>query len=104
MSDPFYWSKPWRQLRDATLRAHPHCQVPGCPNRSDHVDHVESRRLAPARELDPTNVTAVCKPHHSSKTAQEDGGFGNPRRKAVLRVKGCDANGVPLDPAHRWRS
>lgn len=103
-SDPFYRSQPWRRLRAITLRDFPACQVPGCPQPSSHVDHVQTRRQSPHRELDPSNVQALCVSHHSSKTAQADGGFGNRRGVAVLRVKGCDANGVPLDPSHRWRS
>ena len=105
MTAPFYRSAEWRAFRARILRHRQGvCAVPGCPRRATHVDHLDPVRTAPSRALDPLNVQALCHAHHSAKTAGADGGFGNPRGGgAPLRVKGCDADGVPLDPRHPWR-
>jgi hypothetical protein len=55
------------------------------------VDHIDN---------DPTNNTrgnlqSLCKPCHSAKTMAELHG-------RAITVKGCDANGMPLDPHHPW--
>lgn len=92
--DPFYWSKPWRALRARTLANN---QVCACGGRTSRVDHIQTRRQAPSRELDPTNLIAMCEPCHNAKTARHDGGFGN-----QVRMRGCDASGRPLDPNHHW--
>lgn len=90
--DPFYWSKPWRALRARTLRDNPVCQSPACRLPSSHVDHIQTRRQAPKRELDPTNVMAFCASCHNAKTARHDGGYGNARKAPVER----DADGWPV--------
>ena len=93
----------WRRLRMVKLAHDPLCEV--CIRRGRHVpatevDHV----VAVARgggALDLENCRSVCKPCHSAKTAEVDGAFGNARRERQ-RVRGCDVNGIPLDPAHPW--
>lgn len=99
-ADPFYRTPAWQRARAHVLHRNPICQWPACRHPSSHVDHIQSRRDAPARELDESNLQALCRAHHSSKTAQADGGFGN--RKGVVVVRGCDAAGNPIDPNHRW--
>ena len=57
---------------------------------------------------DPSNLEMICVDCNRSKVAQES---ANARARAQgiepisrpARVKGCDASGVPLDPAHHWR-
>jgi 5-methylcytosine-specific restriction enzyme A len=74
----------WRKLRASWLREHPlcePCQKRGLVVPASHVDHVQSIREAPERRLDPTNLRSCCASCHMSKTASQDGGFGNPRRK-----------------------
>lgn len=103
-SDPFYTSTVWRELRASVLRQRPVCEVAGCGKRASHVDHRQTRRVRPDLALVVSNLSALCHGHHSSKTAQSDGGFGHKRGGvAKLRVVGCDADGNPLDPGHRWR-
>ena len=71
----FYASPPWRRLRALVLAQHPVCQA--CDRQpSKHVDHIQSRRSAPRRQLDPTNMRALCPGCHGHKTATVDGGFG----------------------------
>lgn len=99
----FYSTSAWRRFRAAILRARPICQVEGCGRTATHVDHVVAI-AAGGPLLDAAGVQALCAQHHSSKTAQADGGFGNPRRAVrPLRTPGCGPDGMPLDPRHRWR-
>lgn len=105
--DVFYSSRPWQRLRGMKLRATPVCEIPGCDRIAQHVDHRTSRRQAPDLELDPGNLVSLCKPHHSSKTARRDGGFGHKTKTggdeyAGIITRGCDATGQPLDPGHHW--
>ena len=94
----FYCSRVWLQFRALHLRAEPLCRrckevqhlVP-----ATHVDHVVALVQGGA-PLDEDNVQSLCQPCHAQKTRVEEQ-LGQPRR-----VKGCDANGVPLDPAHHW--
>ena len=102
-SDPFYWSVAWRQFRARILDQRPTCEVPGCTEKATQVDHVVTRAQDRSRELDPTNVQALCRRHHSSKTFQVDGAFGRRiKRPEDFRPRGCDANGIPMG-SHRWR-
>lgn len=71
-----YSTPAWRALRAAFLAVHPMCQHPGCNERSSHVDHKRSRRRGGSDAW--ANLQALCRSHHSEKTASQDGGFGNP--------------------------
>ena len=85
----------WATLRECVLREQPLCE---CCMRDDdrpvmatEVDHIDN---------DPSNNTrgnlqSLCKPCHSAKTMAEFHG-------RAITVKGCDANGMPLDPRHPW--
>ena len=87
--------KAWATLRECVLREQPLCE---CCMRDDdrpvmatEVDHIDN---------DPSNNTrgnlqSLCKPCHSAKTMAELHG-------RAIAVKGCDANGMPLDPRHPW--
>lgn len=70
----FYEAPPWRRLRAAHLAAFPQCVTCGAPARV--VDHIATRRAAPGRSLDPSNLRSMCSPCHSRATVQTDGGFG----------------------------
>jgi 5-methylcytosine-specific restriction enzyme A len=53
-----------------------HCQSRNRITVATDVDHIVQLRVAPERKYDETNLQALCKPCHSTKTASEDGGFG----------------------------
>ena len=74
-----YATAAWRKLRTLYLADHPHCAVPGCRRPATVVDHVIAHRGEQTLFFDPANLQALCKPHHDSKTAREDGGFGQTR-------------------------
>ena len=97
----FYGSTGWRRFRTQTLRQRPLCQVDGCGQASRHLDHRVPIRAGGA-PLDPAHVQALCPSCHSRKTALSDGGYGNRRGAMPLRAIGCDVNGLPRDPHHRW--
>lgn len=66
----------WRKLRAAYLRSHPGCEWPdGCDQAATDVDHIVSLQAGGRNEW--RNLQALCHSHHSTKTYQYDGGFGN---------------------------
>jgi 5-methylcytosine-specific restriction endonuclease McrA len=107
MIKTYYLSEHWQALRRAALaRDGGRCRWPGCNSHATHVDHIQPRPRGAAGpsgadRLD--NLQSLCRSHHSSKTAQSDGGFGHARGGAV-KVKGARADGSPLDPSHWWNS
>jgi 5-methylcytosine-specific restriction enzyme A len=108
-SDPFYSSRAWQRMRAVVLRdCDRRCAIKGCMQAAKHVDHRISRRERPDLALTASNLVPLCQAHHNAKTNRHDGGFGRPVRRdadpyAGLRVRGCDASGMPLDPDHPWR-
>lgn len=54
-----------------------HCLAEGVVHASEHVDHIEAVS-GPDDPLfwDPRNHQALCRRHHSLKTAKEDGRWG----------------------------
>jgi len=66
----FYQSARWRKTRLMVLRRDPVCQVLGCNQPSEVVDHI-----VPISEggdkLDPDNLQGLCKPCHDHKTLAE---------------------------------
>lgn len=60
------------------------------------IDHIIPVRQGGA-VWDDDNLQALCKPCHSVKTIV-DGSRGEQRA-----LKGCDVDGIPLDPKHPWR-
>lgn len=69
----------WKRTSAAYLATHPWCEHPACDQPSVHTDHVDG--LGPRGPLghDPQNLQALCKPHHSAKTARESPGGWNQR-------------------------
>lgn len=89
--DPFYTSAEWRRIRWKVLQRDRRCRWPGCQRIATHVDHVIPRRRGGSD--DPSNLMGLCGTcHNSHKQSLEKTG----------RVRGCDANGFPIDPRHPW--
>lgn len=98
--DVFYKSEKWKHLRAAALkRSNCKCEVPGCGNVGKVVDHVVARRAGGRDVLD--NLRVLCRDHDNQVKEDQD---GNRRSDGRLVVRGCDANGFPLDPNHEWNS
>jgi 5-methylcytosine-specific restriction endonuclease McrA len=97
--DRFYHTMEWQNLRAAALRRDGYrCTVKGCSARATHVDHVISRRDGGPDVL--SNLRSLCKQHDNQVMQGPDG-----KRRSGGRpfLKGCDADGMPLDPAHWWK-
>ena len=93
-----YTTAAWQRLRRAKLSDAPLCEA--CARRgrhmiAEHVDHVVS--IASGGHAFPPldGLMALCPSCHSIKTNAKDrkGGKG-------VAFKGCDVNGLPLDPDH----
>jgi len=69
----------WRRLRMWFLRQHPICEAPGCTTPANEVDHRIPHKGVWAMFVDPKNLQALCKHHHSQKTAKESS-FAGPAR------------------------
>jgi len=61
----------WSTLRQAFLIQNSWCQHPGCRQLATEVDHKTPIRIDPSRRLDWSNLQALCRRHHSQKTAAE---------------------------------
>jgi len=106
VANPYYKSPHWRALRsDALKRAGFKCEVRGCGSRERlTVDHIKER---PRDATGPTpmdvlgNLRVLCKAHDNQIMQGAD---GKRRSGGKLTVKGTDASGCPLDPAHPWNA
>lgn len=58
------------------------------------VDHVTPLALGGSDE--DSNTRNLCDPHHKQVTAEQFGHVATPH------LRGCDAAGRPIDPAHPW--
>ena len=77
-SPPLKRSVHWERLAKAYLASNPYCVRCALKGRTHavatEVDHIISVRLEPKRELDRSNLQAVCHRCHSVKTGLERGG------------------------------
>ena len=78
------YGRRWRKARVLFLQANPlcaHCTRQGRTGAATDVDHVIPHKGDERLFWDETNWQPLCKAHHSTKTAKEDGGFNNPMGK-----------------------
>ena len=93
----FYDKAVWHKARRIQLADEPLCRLCAASGRTvpaNDVDHIVPISLGGA-ELDPDNLRSLCRPCHSKVTARQ-------LSKTDKPMKGCDANGLPIDPAHPW--
>lgn len=79
------YDRRWRRARAAFLQLHPlcaDCEQRGLVTVATVVDHVRPHKGDQDLFWDETNWQPLCGPCHSTKTAREDGGFGNRQRQA----------------------
>lgn len=85
----------WRKARAAYLQAHPLCVM--CAPRvvpATVVDHKTPHRGDYTLFWASSNWQSLCATHHNAHKQQlEKSGT----------VRGCSADGTPLDPGHHWR-
>lgn len=74
------YSAEWRGIRSQQLGLEPLCRICATRRRiraASCVDHVDGN----AYNNDPSNLQSLCKTCHDSKTASENGGFGNRKKQ-----------------------
>lgn len=104
MADWPYNTAAWQRLRSAKTAADPLCERCLLTNRLKPVAAVDhkvpiSSGGNPFPPLD--GLESLCWSCHSRKTAR---GAEHGAARTDRPMKGCDANGNPLDPAHHWNS
>lgn len=96
MSDPFYQTRAWKQLRADTLKRDGRvCAEPGCTTDMSIkgraiVDHIIPRSLGGA-DLDPGNTQVLCSTHHKAKSLRE--AAARLTRKAKVSLEPTSPNG-----------
>lgn len=73
--DKFYHSAIWRKARRLFLNLNPLCEEEGCNKPANTVDHIQPIREGGA-PLNPENLRAYCRSHHSAKSAKEGERYG----------------------------
>lgn len=64
-----YDRRRWRRLSSRILTQRPTCEHAGCQRPATEVHHVDGLGPAGPRGYDPTNLLALCTPHHAATTA-----------------------------------
>ena len=80
----WYGSTRWKKAREVFLLQNPlcaECMRHDVLRPAVLVDHIESHRGDRIKFWDKNNWQSLCKRCHDRKTAKEDGGFNNPRKK-----------------------
>ena len=97
MAARLYDKRAWRRRRAAFLGRNPYCamcQAVGKTTLGTVVDHVTPHHGDPELFWDEAgNWQSLCTSCHSGAKRE----FEN-----TGRIRGCDIDGVPLDPGHHW--
>lgn len=97
-----YNTAAWRKLRKAHLAIEPQCRGCKAVGRlmlASHVDHIKAISDGGAPFPGHDGLQSLCLPCHSRKTAR---GAEAGAVRSTKPMRGCDADGNPLDPAHPW--
>lgn len=70
------------------------CLAEGRTEAATKVDHIKP--LAKGGSDEDSNTRNLCDPHHKQVTVEQ---FGH---ATSTHLRGCDASGRPVDPAHPW--
>lgn len=96
MAGRLYDLRRWRRASCAYLARNPLCAMctaAGRTSLSTVTDHIEPHRGDTELFWDEANWQGLCATDHSAaKQSQERNG----------KLRGCDADGRPLDPGHHW--
>ena len=96
MTGRLYDTTRWKRARAAFLRANPlcvMCEQQGRTTLATTVDHKVPHRGDPAKFWDQDGWQGLCATDHSAAKQELE-------KSGTLR--GCDVDGVPLDPNHLW--
>lgn len=75
------YDRRWQRFRKYYLQDHLICEALGCSQPASEVDHIIPLAQGGAH-CDEDNSQALCKPHHSAKTAREVGFVGGNGHRA----------------------
>lgn len=73
----------WKKVRARYLKEHPlcvSCYADGKLTPANVIDHIKPHKGDKELFWNEDNYQALCKSCHDSKTATEDGGFGNKKK------------------------
>jgi len=79
------------------------CNVDISGRGQARVDHIKPRRTHPHLALTLSNLRSLCPTHDNQGHRERGRRWAVPGREERFVIGGCDENGVPLDPGHRWR-
>jgi 5-methylcytosine-specific restriction protein A len=102
-SNPYYHTKHWKVLRERALKRDRYrCTTPGCGQRATIVDHRTTRPPSPAPTAADTinNLRSLCRGCDNQVKELHGKRKGN----GTLKARGCDADGMPMDPNHPWHT
>ncbi|WP_103729939.1 HNH endonuclease [Novosphingobium sp. HII-3] len=102
MADYPYNTAAWQRLRLAHLAIEPMCR--GCRKMgklapANVVDHITAISEGGPAFPGHDGLASYCAPCHNRKTAR---GAEAGAARTSKPMRGCDADGNPLDPAHPW--
>jgi len=102
----FYYSPAWRRLRQVALQRDGYrCTVCGVsvagPGQA-RVDHIKPTRTHPHLALSLANLRSLCALHDNQSHREKGRRYTAQMREQRFVFGGCDARGLPLDPAHHW--
>lgn len=94
--DHWYWAASWRARRDAQLARSPLCEL--CQQCGLVVAATVANHRIPHKGdwslfADDDNLQSVCRTCHDGAVRSYE---------ATGKMRGCDANGMPLDPNDPW--
>jgi hypothetical protein len=102
----FYDTPAWKAARrTALIRDGYRCVICGkdiSAKGQARVDHRQPLSTHPHLSLNLDNLRSLCANHDNQGHREKRRRFGSPREEKMI-INGCDEDGTPLDPAHRWR-
>jgi 5-methylcytosine-specific restriction protein A len=94
----------WQRIQAEQLEREPSCRL--CRAEGKQVQAVEVDHILALADggsfADPANLQSLCRPCHWQKTENENARRTKRKPRRIVRVKGCDLDGRPLDPGHWW--
>jgi hypothetical protein len=103
----FYDTPAWKAARLAALRRDGYrCVVCGCDisgKGNARVDHVKPLLTHPHLALSLANLRSLCADHDNQRHREKGLKSGAAIAEKFV-IRGCDAAGMPLDPAHHFNA
>jgi 5-methylcytosine-specific restriction endonuclease McrA len=103
----FYDTPAWKAARrTALIRDGYRCVVCKADIRGpgkSRVDHIKPLSTHPHLALSLDNLRSLCTNHDNQRHREKGRRFGAVMEERMV-INGCNEDGIPLDPTHRWRS